>query len=169
MFINNRILCRRRKFLSKSVDKQPYLNEEEYNFFSEMYWDEYQEYLLKEDFEQPIEKQEIVVSNLSRFTLSKACSQVYVLTLVTAWTESSFINSYDVVGARVADASLTSVRSALVTGTNYAKTYSIPQTFNKGNSILVSNIENSKVILTFTTTKSGTAYGSYQHAVFNIT
>ena len=75
MFINNRILCRRRKFLSKSVDKQPYLNDEEYNFFSEMYWDEYQEYLLKEDFEQPIEKQEIVVSNLSRFTLSKACSQ----------------------------------------------------------------------------------------------
>ena len=167
------------------------LSEKEYNFVSEMYWNGYQEYLTKEDFEslkslnvfeKTIEKQEVVVgspiargssvtSNLRQLTISKACSQECVSTLVTIWLGSPFIKSYDVVGARVANASLTSVRSALVSGTNYAKTYSSPQTFDNGfgYSILVPNVANLKVTLTFITTKGGTAYGSYQHAVSNTT
>ncbi len=164
------------------------LTENEYNFFSEMYWKGYQEFLTQEDFielkklnifEQQIEKKEwldapisrnnTVTSNLRQLTISKACSQECVLTLVTSWIGSPFIKSYDVVGARIANSSLTSVRSALVSGTNYGKSYSNSQTFNNGfgYSILLPNVSNLKITLTFTTTKGGTAYGSYQHANTN--
>ena len=82
-----------------------------------------------------------------------------------------YIKSYDVIGARVSNSNISSIRNAYVTGNNYVKTYSDPQTSNHGFgfSILLPNVSNIKVSVSFNTSKGGTAYGSYQHATSSTT
>ena len=80
-----------------------------------------------------------------------------------------FIKSYDVIGARVENSNIKSISTTRVTGTNFIKSYNNPQRFNDGFgfSILLPNAGSLKVTTTFTTSKSGIVYGSYQHAMSN--
>lgn len=168
------------------------LSKEEYEFISNMYWDGYQEYFTPDNynefknmnlFNQPIEKvtKEFidvpltrgtsVTSNLRTLSIAKSCSDTCVLSLVNKWNGTPTIKSYDVFGVRVTGVSITDIRNALVSGQNYGKSYSNPKVYNNGFgfSILVPNVSNVKTSVTFTTTKGGTVYGSYQHAMRNTT
>lgn len=168
------------------------LSEQEYDFYSEFYWDGYQEYLTIEDFEKvkdmnifdkEITKKEIinyspvkergssVTSNLRTTTISKSCSDKCLVSLVTSWNGLPYVKSYDVVGARVSNSNITYIQGALVTGNNYGKSYSNPQVSNNGFgfSVLLPNVSNIRISVTFNTAKGGTVYGSYQHAMSNTT
>lgn len=168
------------------------LSKQEYEYISNMYWEGYQEYLTLDDynefknndlFNKPVEKvtKEIVdvpltrgtsvTSNLRTLTIAKSCSDTCVLSLVTKWNGTPTIKSYDVFGARVTGVSTTNIKNALVSGDNYGKTYSNPKSYSNGfgYSVLVPNVGNVKTSVTFITTKGGTLYGSYQHAMRNTT
>ncbi len=166
------------------------LTEQEYNFYTEMYWEGYQEYISKNDydyfknmniFEQKVIKHTVndtpltrgatVTSHLRTLSISKACSEKCVISLVNRWNGNPTIKSYDVIGVRLKNVSLVSKTGVLVTGTNYSKMYNSSKDFDSGfgYSILVPNVDNIKATLTFTTTTGGTVYGSYQHAATNTT
>lgn len=119
----------------------------------------------------PFERSSSVTSNLRTTTIAKSCSDKCLVSLVTSWNGMPYIKSYDVVGVRVSNSNITNIQGALVTGNNYGKSYSNPQVSNNGFgfSILLPNVNNVKVSVTFNTLKGGTAYGSYQHAMSNTT
>ncbi len=168
------------------------LTKEEYDFFTKMYWNGYQKNLTIEDynyikeldlfdkivekktielFDFPIERSSSVTSNLRILTISKSCSGSCTFSLVTRWIGTPNVKSYDVFGVRADNVSINNIRNARVEGDNYYKTYSNPQKNNNGFgfSILVPNKFNVIATITFTTTKGGTVYGSYQHAMRNTT
>lgn len=168
------------------------LSKHEYEFISNIYWEGYQEYLTLNDyndiklmdlFDKPITKTTIeyneipvtrgssVTSNLRTLTIAKSCSDNCMITLVNKWNGIPSIKSYDVFGARVTGVSILDIRNALVSGKNYAKSYTNPQTFSNGfgYSILVPNTEGIKTTVTFVTSKGGKIYGSYQHSMKNTT
>lgn len=168
------------------------LSKQEYEFISNMYWEGYQEYLTLDDynefksmnlFNRSVEKvtKEIVdvslmrgasvTSHLRTLTIAKSCSDTCVISLVNKWIGTPTIKSYDVFGARVTGVSINNIKNALVTGDNYGKSYSNPKSYDNGfgYSVLVPNVGNVKASVTFFTTRSGTIYGSYQHAMRNTT
>jgi len=166
------------------------LNEEEYNYISNLYWDGYQEFLTIEDYEEfkdldlfgkPIEKKEVkvyskersssVTSHLRTTVMSASCSDSCFITMTTAWNGLPFIKSIDVMGARVAGVSISSIKNAVVSGANYGRSYNNPRVFNNGFgfSVQVPNTTDIKAAISFVTTKGGTVYGSYQHAMSNTT
>ncbi len=115
----------------------------------------------------------VVTSNEKRVAISKACSTNYcAITLLTTWLSQPAVKSYDVVGARFFNTSLynstitTYVRSSLGTTlqSNYMNYYN-----GFGNSIqlptsgTINNVEQR-----FKVNKTGTVYGSYQHATSNV-
>ena len=106
------------------------LSEHEYNFYSEFYWNGYQENLTAEEFEnakimnifdKEITKKEIknhlsvkergssVTGNLRTTTISKSCSNKCLVSLVTSWNGIPYIKSYNVVGARVSNSNITNI------------------------------------------------------------
>lgn len=168
------------------------LSKEEYEFISNMYWEGYQEYLTQSDYsdiknmnlfdkpvekitnniyEYPLTKGASVTSNLRTLTIAKSCSDTCMISLVNSWNGTPTIKSYDVFGVRVNGVSITEIKNALVSGQNYGKSYSNPKKYNNGFgfSILVPSVNNVKTSVTFITTKGGTIYGSYQHAMSNTT
>lgn len=131
-------------------------------------------------FNKPIEKNVVdypltrgpsVTSNLRTLTIAKSCSNDCMISLVNSWNGIPTVKSYDTVGARVSGVTITSIKNVLVSGYNYAKTYNNPQTFSNGfgYSILVPNVSDIRISVTFITSKGGIVYGSYQHATSNIT
>lgn len=157
-----------------------------------MYWEGYQEYLTLDDYNEfknmnlfnqsidkttkiiediPLTRGASVTSNLRTLTISKSCSNTCVVTLVNKWIGTPTIKSYDVFGVRVNGVSITNIRNVLVSGDNYARTYSNPIVQNNGfgYSVLVPNVGNVRATLTFVTTNGGMVYGSYQHAMRNTT
>ncbi len=168
------------------------LSKQEYEFISNMYWEGYQEYLTLDDYNEfknmnlfnqsidkttkiiediPLTRGASVTSNLRTLTISKSCSNTCVVTLVNKWIGTPTIKSYDVFGVRVNGVSITNIRNVLVSGDNYARTYSNPVVHNNGfgYSVLVPNVGNVRASLTFVTTTGGIVYGSYQHAMRNTT
>jgi len=164
------------------------LTEEEYLFFSKMYWEGYQEFLTQEEYHQvkdmnlfgheiaketyinyPITRGSSVTSNLRILSIAKACNSSCFISLVTNWNGSPFVKSYDVMGARLNGVSLLSVNSLMVYGDNYYQSYNNPRKFNNGfgYSFQLPNTSNIKVSTSFTTTLNGVVYGSYQHAMSN--
>lgn len=171
------------------------MSKSEYDYFSKIYWNGYQSYITQEEYDNiknmnlfdkdvikkeivqeeyvqsPITRGSSVTSHLRTLTIGKSCSSDCLITLVTSWDGLPFIKSYDVIGARVENSSIKSISTTRVTGTNFIKSYNNPQRFNDGFgfSVLLPNVGSLKVTTTFTTSKSGTVYGSYQHAMSNTT
>jgi len=164
--------------------------EQEYNFITNLYWDGYQKYItideyneIKENdlFDKEIEKETTINYPLTRGTsitsnsrttsIARACSSKCMVTLVTNWNSTPTIKSYDVIGARVSGVEVTTTSTARVVGDDYVKTYSTKKEFSNGFgfSVLLPSASNLVVNVTFYTTKGGTVYGSYQHAVKNTT
>ncbi len=168
------------------------LTKQEYDFISNMYWNGYQNYLTLDDYnyiaslnvfdkeiskkteefiDAPLTRGSSVTSNLRTLTIAKACSDTCMVTLVNKWNGTPTIKSYDVFGVRVNGVEILDIRNALVSGTNYGKSYSNPKVSNNGfgYSVLVPNVGNVKATVTFVTTTGGRIYGSYQHAIKNTT
>ncbi len=166
------------------------LTEKEYNFYTNMYWEGYQEYITVDDYEtfkkmdvfdkeidkkivsnSPLTRTTSVTSNNRVLSITKVCSTNCVFSLVNSWNSKPTIRSYDVIGVRLKGVKLVSKNGVLVTGANYSKKYDSAKSFDNGfgYSILLPNVENIRTTLTFTTTKGGTVYGSYQHAISNTT
>ncbi len=167
-----------------------YLTKKEYDFYSEMFWDGYQDSVTLENytylktngyFNNEIEKKVVtnysllrgssVTSNLRTLVISKSCSTNCFLVLNVSWIGTPFVHSYDVLGIRTSDVSVNQIGSAIVSGDEYSKSYSNAQSFSNGfgYSVLLPNVDNLKLIVSFETTTGGRIYGSYQHAKSNTT
>lgn len=168
------------------------LSKQEYDFISSMYWDGYQEYLTWEDyneiksldlFDKEVQKETryyvdssltrgtSVTGNLRTLTIAKSCSDSCMVTLTNKWNGTPTVKSYDVFGVRANGVSILNIKNALVFGKDYTKSYTEPKVYSNGfgYSVLVPNAENVNASVTFVTSKGGQIYGSYQHAMQNIT
>lgn len=167
---------------------------EEYNYISDLIWDGYQKYMTKEEYETlkklnlfgaPIftEQKELDVGNkimLKRgdtltekgrtIKISKICSDECFVSLVNTWNAPPAVKSYDVIGVRTETATIKRYTQASVIGNNYSQIYTNPKIFNNGMgySIKVPNTTNIKITTTFITTLNGKIFGTYQHAMRNI-
>lgn len=186
--ISNNVYAQEKSYYENNLGVS--FTEQEYNFISNLYWEGYQEYItvdeydeIKENdlFDKRIEKETTInypltratgiTSNLRTTSISRACSSKCMVTLVTNWNGTPTIKSYDVIGARVSGIEITTISNARVVGNDYIKTYSSKKTFSNGFgfSVLLPDVGNLVVNVTFYTTKGGNVYGSYQHAVKNTT
>lgn len=166
------------------------LTKEEYDFFTEMYWDGYQEYLTSKEynevkkmnlFEQEIFKETIsnypitrgstVNSNMRVLSIAKSCSSNCYLTLNVEWIGTPTVKSYDVLGIRTDGVQLLSVNPVTVFADGYTKSYSNPKKVSNGfgYSVLLPSNFGIRIATSFSTTKGGYVYGSYQHAMKNTT
>ncbi len=173
-------------------NKEVILTKEEYEFISELYWNGYQDYLTMEEyldlknrdlFNQKVETriQEIenhsltrsteVTTNLRNLKISKVCSNSCTLTLTITFIGTPTVKSYDVLGVRTENVTISRIDHAKVIGDGYIKEYDNPQKFNNGfgYSLLLPNVGNVKAVVTFKTSKGGNVYGSYQHTMRNTT
>ncbi len=172
-------------------------SEQQYNYICDLYYDGYQEYMSQSDlnkmieldlFNQPItiiEDNDIInfnnlyginstsVTQNGRTTkIAKSCSNQCIVTLTSTWSIIPTINSYDVIGFRVVNASINSINNAIVNGNNYSAVY-IPSQSRQfsnglGYSVKLGNVSGMKVSTSMYTSTSGTVYGSYQHAMSNV-
>lgn len=118
-------------------------------------------------------KSTFISTNEKSVAISKACATNYCsITILTTWLAQPNVKSYDVIGARLYNTSLysssitTYVRSS--SGTAIQSNY-MNYTNGFGNSILLPSNENiNNVEQRFRVNKSGTVYGSYQHAMSNV-
>lgn len=114
----------------------------------------------------------VVTSNEKRVAISKTCATNYCsITILATWLTQPSVKSYDVIGARLYNTSLynsaitTLVRtpSSTTTQSNYMTYYN-----GFGNSIQLPSGTINNVEQRFKVNKTGVVYGSYQHAVSNI-
>lgn len=170
---------------------------QQYDYISNLYYDGYQDYMLQNDLDKMIEldlfNHPIVVvengdiTNLNnqnfingtsitqngRTTkITKSCSSECLVVLTTTWSVIPTINSYDVIGFRLANASINSINTASIRGNNYSITYqpSEAQQFSNGfgYSVKLGNVSGMKITTSLYTSTTGTVYGSYQHAMSNV-
>ncbi len=170
------------------------LTEEEYHFLTEFYWDGYPDMMTEAQYEEfknsdlldrklqvkRIEDHgENSIQSTSHGTGAKvlkiaaACSSSNcMITLNLDWLVVPAIKSYDVIGAYLSGVSLISHNGTYVVSTTSSNYYNNLKTAYNGigNSVkLPSSGSNFIVNMSFTTTKGGTIYGSYQHAMSNTT
>lgn len=158
---------------------------EQYDFFTNMYYDGYQSAMTKEDInyydidymnpnlvESKYSNNNIIsratsISDANRsLKISKTSMPNYtIITLTLTWTNPPAVKSYDVIGARFSGVTYDSglntklINSSGTTAINNNRTF----TNGLGCSVPISG-SSIKVTQTFKVTGSGTVYGSYQHA-----
>lgn len=167
--------------------------EEQYDFFSNMFYDGYQEYVTVDDFnkalssgvfEGVIEKQSIFIPSLlpptrgnivkengRTLSLGKSCGATECLfSLGAVWSGIPTVASYDVIGSRITGGSYTYIGCGSVTGLGYSNTQCTPDTKTNGfgYSLQIAPVANLQVATSFYTTLGTTAFGSYQHAITNV-
>ncbi len=165
-------------------------DEKQYNYFSQMFWDGYQNLVTQEEFNyinnldlfnSSIETKHIILYEQSllraslteksrTLTMNKSCSSQCYISLSATWNADPTIKSYDLIGARLKNVSLVRVGKAYVLGTDYTQSYSTPDIKDNGfgYSVKLDNVNNLKVNVSFYTTTGGTIYGAYEHARKNI-
>lgn len=160
-------------------------SEKQYNYFSKMFWEGYQDIVTQEEFNY-IDKLDLFNSNIETkysvlpipslteksrtLIMNKSCSSQCYISLQATWNSNPTIKSYDVIGARLKNVSLVKVGKAYVIGTNYTQSYSVPEIKDNGfgYSVKLENVNNLKVNVSFYTTTGGNIYGAYEHAKTNI-
>lgn len=164
-------------------------NETQYNYFSKMFWDGYQDLITQDEFNyvknlnlfsskiETVTLQEnnqqlySTITEKSRtLTMNKSCSSQCYVSLQASWNANPNVKSYDVIGARLNNVSLVKIGNAYVIGNNFKKSYSSPDTKNNGfgYSVKLENVSNLRVNVSFFTTTGGTVYGAYEHSRRNI-
>mgnify|MGYP001625220426 FL=1 len=166
------------------------LTYEEYEFFSKMYWDGYQENVTFEELAKiknlnlihaSIESKSVlsdyltrsssIESNLRRLTITKACTSQCLVTLKNEWLGTPFVKSYDLMGVRLDNVSIKNTGNLIVSGNGNNQSYVNPKVLANGfaYSFVLPNANNLIATMTFYTDLGGTIYGSYQHAISNTT
>lgn len=171
------------------------LTEKQYNYISELFYDGYQDTMTIDEvekmerlnlFNQPIESKDsndiidsAIVPRGSSLTnggrtlkISKSCSTECLVTLKATWSLIPNVYSYDVIGFRLTSGTITQMNKATVRGNGYTADYPASYAQQSGNgyghSVQISNVSNLVVATSMYATTGGTAYGSYQHAMSNI-
>ena len=171
---------------------------DQYNYISSLYYDGYQDEMTIEEydkivslnlFNQPIEaiyqsdsitnkllngiKSGTVTENGRTTKIVKSCSTECLVVLTATWNIVPTVYSYDVIGFRISSGTINTIGKATVKGTGYSYTSNSSQakSFSNGfgHSVKLSNVSNLKVSTSMYCSPGVTAYGSYQHAMSNIT
>lgn len=163
---------------------------EEYDFFSTMYFDGFQSSMTYEDLEYfngiELNKQNIesvilnegfktrateITSPAKSLKISKVDTTNPVISIVLTWLQNPLVRSYDLIGANLDNVQLFgNVATKLV----YSNGNMTPNDLKKSNNGFGVSVQlppagsNIKITQTFKTTKGGKVYGSYQHAVTNV-
>ena len=109
-----------------------------------------------------------------RIQIGAACSNNCMISIVTTWLVNPSVRSYDVIGAFLSGVSLVSQSYGTIsnsTTTYYYNNFKTEYGSNYagiGNSIPLPSGSNLVANQIFTTTTGGHIYGSYQHAVQNV-
>lgn len=169
------------------------LTEEEYRFLTQFYWDGYPDIMTVEQYEKfknsDLLDRELIVkyaknpeksfkspehgTNAKVLKIAAACStNSCQMNLNLVWSVNPAIRSYDVIGSYLSGVSLISHDGTYVVSSSGYNFYNNLKTAYNGigNSVkLPSSGSNIIVNMSFTTTRGGTIYGSYQHAMSNTT
>ncbi len=158
---------------------------EEYEFFTEMYFDGYQEYMTHDDFNY-FDKSEMhvnnVVTNYSYPTIIPMAESVTgtkktlkiskvdsgsdpKIVVVAEWFQPPTTKSNDVIGARFVGTDLLELPGTNLLNKNGSKFYENIDRQNNGfgQTVLISGT-NISLTQTYKVRKGGTVYASYQHA-----
>ncbi len=171
----------------------------EYDFFSKMYYDgyqqtmtasdkayfngfdlnpdsvervEYDESQIENDVKQPITRNTSHETGSKKLTIAKATSDYTIISVSLQWKSNPSVRSYDVIGARFVN---TSKIGSPTTRLSYSGgTYTSSNIVNKNNGFgvsikLPSSGSSIYVTQTYTVTNGGTVYASYQHAKNSVT
>ena len=171
---------------------------EQYDYISELYYDGYQDVMSQEDLDKIVDLGLIgtevkrvtmdsdgliggkIINTRSTsvyyagrtLSIGSSCSTQCLVTLMAQWSCTPTIKSWDVIGFRVSNLTINSINLASITGTGYSNTYpsTDAQVFSNGfgYSIKLGNANNLKITTSMYTQPGGVAYGSYQHAVENV-
>lgn len=165
---------------------------EQYDFFTAMYYEGYQEIVTPElfamfeedemmadlvesktyvDYDIPSTRATVVTSNSKSLKIAKGGSSRCSVSVVLNWTGSPTIRSYDVIGAYLPSVTLigtpytTSSAGSTTTIENDLRNTST----GFGVSIKLPSQDYIKIAQTYMTTTGGRVYASYQHAMVNVT
>lgn len=176
-----------------SNDNGVSLSKEEYDFFSMLYWDGYQEYLTTEKYEIFVandflnaeydssttqEKNNIKIGDVSSaqgtyhstnsksISISKICDTTCIIITKVNWFGTPSVKSYDVIGAYLYGATRIGTPSTLASSnSNTTSTAYYKYDSNGfGGSFVVPSGSGLVITQDFITTTSGHIYASYQHA-----
>lgn len=158
--------------------------EKQYNFFSKMYFEGYQEYMTLDDFNlfslqemdpSLVETVYVKDQSLSRATMINDSNKTLKIsktsitnesnvTILATWNSNPSVKSYDVIGARLVNTSLTNTPVTKMINSSGSTNYTIDSKNNGfGSSVKLSG-SNIKISQTFRVKNGGTVYASYQHA-----
>lgn len=171
------------------------LTEKEYKFLTTFYWDSYVDSMTEEQYEDFVNSdlldRELITKSTDdgnmcspkstshttqykNLKISAACSYNCTVSIVLTWLGNPTIRSYDVIGAFLSGPSLLSYVDATVMNNttvyyfdNFKTEYSAYYN-GIGNSVLLPSGTNLVVNQIFTTTTGGHIFGSYQHAMQNV-
>ena len=169
---------------------------EQYDFISKLYYDGYQDLMSEADlnkmitldlFDKEITSKSVNDGLVSKsglrstsvyygkrtLTISSVCTSECLVSLMAKWDVCPTIQSWDVIGFRTASGLVVNnVNMASVVGTGYSATYYTSDAQISSNgfgySVKLGNAGNLKVTTSMYTEPIGIAYGSYQHAVENV-
>lgn len=163
------------------------LTQEEYDFFTKVYWDGYQKDLTEEvyneyvdlDFlnaefdsktvtEIPKTRGASFSSNYKSIKISKICDDNCRMVVVADWLVNPNIRSYDVIGAYLSGVELESTPNTRVVSSTQTKVALNIKKQSKGfgTSVLLPDTgSNVKINQDFYVSKGGYVYASYQHAM----
>lgn len=162
---------------------------EEYEFLTGLYWDEYPEIMLRDEYEKFKESnilgKEINVKVIQdngtltrgathttankQLKIATTCSNTCYSSVTLTWLNNPSVRSYDVMGAYFSGVSLVSEPSTKVMSSNSNFSANSIKRANNGIGVSFKLPSGTNIIVnqTFSTTKGGKIYASYQHAISN--
>lgn len=168
------------------------LNEEEYNFISELFYEGYQESLTCADYDNIFKdntlqgsiysKRRMIstfsplgathTTNSKEIKIAKSCSSNCLVTITVTWLKAPIVRSYDLIGVLLENTSLIGNPTTTITYSSHndiSNDY-VKKTNGFGASIKIGEAGiNCKITQYFRAGIGGKIYASYQHAVKNIT
>ena len=175
-------------------DKGVAFSKSEYDFLTKMYWNGCQDLFTKENYEDFVNSNiingkfdSVEFSDLDytgimplstshetgskTIKISKTCNTNCVISVTVTWKGIPNTKSYDVVGARFSSVKLKSTPTTTVVTSDMNTASSDVNKFSNGFGVSIAlpkNGSNYIVSQTYTVSKGGTVYASYQHAKKNI-
>lgn len=164
------------------------LNQQEYKFITNMFFEGYQKTMTKEDYNIIFKNNTInasIQSNTSSYqllsnsystsskklTIKKACTTNCLITINLEWLVKPSIKSYDLIGAYLDGVTLDSspVTKLLTSSGSSQSTEKVSSNNGFGFSVKLQDSNSLIISQYFRVSKGGTVYGSYQHAKKDIT
>lgn len=168
------------------------LSKEEYDFFTKMYWDGYQESMTKAEYEEfvnmdflnaefdsktkvfyPMQTRDTEIATPAKsLKITKLCSDNCRISVIATWLGNPTTRSYDVIGAYLDGVELQSTPNTSVVSTTETKVaLNLKKQANGfGTSLLLPETGSEiKIRQSYYVSKGGRVYASYQHAMRNST